>query len=125
MTSGVIGAYSAPDVALQTVVETPAYLAAARGVLSDALRADVINMVAKNPRAGVALGGGVRKARIALPGRGKRGGARVVFLFAGEDIPVFLLSVFAKNEKTDLSVEERTVLIRAAKELAADYRGDR
>ena len=125
MTSGVTGAYSAPDVALQTVVETPAYLAAARGVLSDALRADVINMVAENPRAGVALGGGVRKARIALPGRGKRGGARVVFLFAGEDIPVFLLSVFAKNEKTDLSVEERTVLIRAAKELAADYRGDR
>ena len=44
---------------------------------------------------------------------------------AGEDIPVFLLSVFAKNEKTGLSVEERTVLIRAAKELAADYRGDR
>ena len=111
--------------ALQTVVETPAYLAAARGVLSDALRADVINMVAGNPRAGVALGGGVRKARIALPGRGKRGGARVVFLFAGEDIPVFLLTVFAKNEKTDLSVEERTVLIRAAKELAADYRRDR
>ena len=125
MTSGVTGAYSAPDVALQTVVETPAYLAAARGVLSDALRADVINMVAENPRAGVALGGGVRKARIALPGRGKRGGARVVFLFAGADIPVFQLSVFAKNEKTDLSVEERTVLIRAAKELAADYRGDR
>ena len=125
MTSGVTGVYSAPGVALQTVVETPAYLAAARGVLSDALRADVINMVPGNPRAGVALGGGVRKARIALPGRGKRGGARVVFLFAGEDIPVFLLTVFAKNEKTDLSVEERTVLIRAAKELAADYRRDR
>ena len=125
MTSGVTGAYSAPDVALQTVVETPAYLAAARGVLSDALRADVINMVAENPRAGVALGGGVRKARIALPGRGKRGGARVVFLFAGEDIPVFLFTVFAKNEKTDLSVEERTVLIRAAKELGADCRRDR
>ena len=71
------------------------------------------------------LGGGVRKARIALSGRGKRGGARVVFLFAGEDIPVFLLSVFAKNEKTGLSAEERTVLIRAAKELAADYRRDR
>ena len=111
--------------ALQTVVETPAYLAAARGVLSDALRADVINMVAENPRAGVALGGGVRKARIALSGRGKRGGARVVFLFAGEDIPVFLLTVFAKNEKADFSAEERTVLIRAAKELAADYRRDR
>ena len=82
-------------------------------------------MVAENLRAGVVLGGGVRKARIALPGRGKSGGARVVFLFAGEDIPVFLLTVFAKNEKADFSAEERTVLIRAAKELAADYRGDR
>ena len=111
--------------ALQTVVETPTYLAAARGVLSDALRAEVVNMVAGNPRAGVALGGGVRKARIPLPGRGKRGGARVVFLFAGEDIPVFLLTVFAKNEKADLSIAEREALVRAAKELAADYRRDR
>ncbi|MDE2883059.1 MAG: type II toxin-antitoxin system RelE/ParE family toxin [Acidobacteriota bacterium] len=110
---------------MQTVVETPAYLVAARGVLSDARRAEVVNMVAGNPRAGVALGGGVRKARIPLSGRGKRGGARVVFLFAGEDIPVFLLTVFAKNEKADLSVAERDALIRAAEELAADYRRDR
>ena len=121
---GASDAYSDGEVALQTVVETPTYLAAARGVLSDALRTEVVNMVAENPRAGVALGGGVRKVRIALPGRGKRGGARVVFLFAGEDIPVFLLTVFAKNEKADLSVAEREALIRAAKELAADYRRD-
>ena len=105
-------------------METPAYLSAARGVLSDALRAEVVNMVAGNPRPGVALGGGSRKARIPLPGRGKRGGARVVFLFAGEDIPVFLLTVFAKNEKSDLGVAAREALIRAAKEIAADYRRD-
>ena len=55
---------------------------------------------------------------------GVPGGARVVFLFAGEDIPVFLLTVFAKNEKADLSVAEREALIRAAKELAADYGRD-
>ena len=103
-------------------METPAYLAAARGVLSDAERAEVVNLVAENPEAGVALGGGIRKVRIALPGRGKRGGARVVFLFAGEDIPVFLLTVFAKNEKANLDVGERTALIGAAKELATEYR---
>ena len=103
-------------------METPAYLAAARGVLSDAERAEVVNLVAENPEAGVGLGGGIRKVRIALPGRGKRGGARVVFLFAGEDIPVFLLTVFAKNEKASLDVGERTALIGAAKKLAAEYR---
>ncbi len=123
MTPGAIGAYPVRDVArLQTVVETPAYLAAARGVLSGALRDRVVNMVAENPEVGVPLGGGLRKARIALPGSGKSGGVRVVFLSAGEDIPVFLLTVFAKNEKSNLTARERTVLITAAKELAADYR---
>ena len=68
--------------ALHTVVETPSYLSAARGVLSDAVRTRIVNLVAANREAGVAVGGGVRKVRIALPGRGKRGGARVVFLFA-------------------------------------------
>ena len=51
-----------------------------------------------------------------------RGGARVVFLFSGEDIPVFLLTVFAKNEKTDLSARERTSLIAAAQQMVEDYR---
>ena len=123
MTLGASGAYPVHDVArLQTVVETPAYLAAARGVLSGALRDRVVNMVAENPEVGVPLGGGLRKARIARPGRGKSGGVRVVFLSAGEDIPVFLLTVFAKNEKANLTAGERTVLIASAKELAADYR---
>ena len=78
--------------------------------------------MAENPEAGVPLGGGVRKVRIACPGRGKSGGARVVFLFAGEELPVFLLTVFAKNEKANLTVREMTALIAAAKALVADYR---
>ena len=107
---------------LQTVVETPAYLTAAKGVLSDAERAEVVNTVAKNPEAGVALGGGIRKIRIPRQGLGKSGGGRVVFLFAGEDIPVFLLTVFTKNEKASLNPKERTALVKAAKRMAEDYR---
>ena len=117
--------YPELGVALQTVVETPAYLAAARGVLPEEVRASVVNVVAANPSVGVALGGGARKLRVPLPGRGKRGGARVVFLFAGEDMPVFLLTVFAKNEKANLSARERTALFAAARELATDYRRNR
>ncbi|MXY67381.1 MAG: addiction module toxin RelE [Acidobacteriia bacterium] len=109
-------------VALQTVVETPGSLAAARGVLSEDLRATIVNTVAENPETGVPLGGGIRKVRIALPGRGKRGGARVVFLFAGDKLPVSLLTVFSKNEKASLSVEEGRALIQAAKSVVADYR---
>ena len=46
----------------------------------------------------------------------------MVFLFSGEDIPVFLLTVFAKNEKANLSSGERAALIAAAKEMIEDYR---
>lgn len=106
----------------QTVVETPAYLEAAKGVLSDAGRVEIVTMVAENPEVGVSLGGGIRKIRIALPGRGKRGGARVVFLFSGENVPVFLLTVFAKNEKADLNARERATLIAAAKQMVEQYR---
>ena len=121
MTPAPLTPYPELGVALQTVVETPAYFAAARGVLSDEDRTRVVNVLAENPAVGVTLGGGVRKLRVPPPGRGKRGGARVVFLFAGDDIPVFLLAVFAKNEKANLRAGERTALIAAAKQLALDY----
>ena len=49
-------------------------------------------------------------------------GARVVFLFSGENIPVFLLTVFAKNEKANLSAGERAVLLDAAKDMIETYR---
>jgi hypothetical protein len=107
---------------LQTVVETPAYLAAAKRILSEAERIHVVNIVAESPVAGSSLGGGVRKMRVARSGGGKSGGARVVFAYWGEDIPVFLLTVFAKNEKGNLSRGERAALTKAAKRIAQDYR---
>ena len=107
---------------LRTVVETPAYLAAARGTLSEIERADIVEMVAGNPRVGVALGGGLRKARVGRSGRGKGGGARVVFLVAGDDLPIFLLTAFAKNEKANLSTKERAMLVGTARQMIEDYR---
>lgn len=56
--------------------------------------------------------GGARKVRMALRGRGKRGGARVVYYARVARDVIWLLDVYAKNEKVDLSREER-------KELAA------
>ena len=85
---------------LQTVVETSAYLSAAKGLLSDRERSEVVNMVAENPETGVSLGGGIRKMRIARPGRGKSSGARVVFLFSGENIPVFFAHRFCQERES-------------------------
>ena len=79
-------------------------------------------MVAENPTAGTSLGGGIRKMRVARSGGGKEGGARIVFLFSGQDIPVFLLTIFAKTEKANLAPKERATLIAIGKRIQEDYR---
>jgi hypothetical protein len=47
--------------------------------------------------------GGYRKRQFGRAGTGKRGGARVVYLYGGEDFPIFLTTVYAKAEKGNLS----------------------
>ena len=67
--------------------------------------------------------GGARKVRFAGKGRGKSGGYRVITFYTGPDIPVFLLNVFAKNEKTDLTPKERHVLKTILANIVEAYRG--
>ncbi len=107
---------------LITVVETPSYLAAAKGLLSEAERKAVVDTIAADPECGITLGGGIRKVRIGIDGRGKRGGGRVVYIYAGQDVPVFLLTVFAKNEAANLSRSEQAALSEAAALIIRNYR---
>lgn len=54
--------------------------------------------------------GGVRKLRFAASGKGKRGGARVIYYYLNEAMPLYALLVYPKNAKTDLTqVEKRAV----------------
>ncbi|MCY4185596.1 MAG: type II toxin-antitoxin system RelE/ParE family toxin [Rhodobacteraceae bacterium] len=58
--------------------------------------------------------GGVRKMRIAASGRGRRGGARVVYFHGGIAIPVYLLMIYPKSAREDISSGERHVLTNLA-----------
>lgn len=109
---------------MHTVIETPPYLAEAERLFSAEERATIIDTVSTDPRCGVVIPGtgGVRKLRVAASGRGKRGGARVIYLFGGEDVPVFLLTVFAKNERSDLSQKERGNLGKLMAAMLREYR---
>jgi hypothetical protein len=86
---------------MQTVIETPNYLADAERLFKEDERRAIVDQIAYDPQCGVVIRGahGIRKVRISFGGRGKRGGARVIYLFGGEDVPIFLLTAFAKNEK--------------------------
>lgn len=80
--------------------------------MSEDERTAAVDLVATDPEAGdiMAGTGGVRKARLAGRGKGKSGGYRIVWYYGGGDIPVFLLTVFGKGEKANLSQGERNAL---------------
>ncbi len=67
--------------------------------MPDADRAALVDCIAANPEAGVSLGGGLCQVRFAREGGGKRGGYRTVYVFGRNLLPIFLVTVFAKNEE--------------------------
>jgi hypothetical protein len=110
---------------MHTVVETPSYLADARAAgLTEGERDAVVEMIANHPEAGDEIGGtgGARKVRVASRGKGKRGGYRVITFYSGKDVPVFLLAVYSKGEKANLSKAERNELKGISGDIARAYR---
>lgn len=110
---------------LHCVVETPDYLRDAdQAGLSAEERARIVLKLSADPTAGVEIPGtgGARKLRFAGRGKGKSGGYRVITFYAERDVAVFLLNVFAKGDKVDLTRAERNELRRELADLAADYR---
>jgi len=109
---------------MHTVVETPRFLADAARLFSEKEREAVVDQISADPLCGNVVPGGesIRKVRIAFGGRGKRGGARVMYIFGGKDIPVFLLAAFAKNERDDLTRSELSAMAKAVNIILANYR---
>lgn len=98
---------------MHTVIETPAFLASAREEgLDEQMRADIVEFLALNPTAGEMMvgTGGARKVRFAGRGKGKSGGYRVITFYGGEDMPIFLLDVFGKGSKANLTAAEKSEL---------------
>ncbi len=102
---------------LQTVVELPEFQRRAKAVMSDDEREATIVWIAENPEAGTSLGGGLRKVRIPREGGGKRGGFRTIYVFGGRHMPIFLVTVFAKNEKATLTTKEQAAAVELSKEI--------
>lgn len=108
-----------------TVIETPAFLKGVkRAALSEDDHRELINYLAANPKAGVIMEGtgGVRKVRFANEGSGKSGAYRVVYYFHDDNMPLFALALFAKNEKANLTKAERNELKALMPQMVKAYR---
>ena len=109
---------------LQAVAETKAFSEDIDAMLSTAEREAVIIEIAAAPEGGDLIRGtgGLRKRRIALPGRGKRGGARVITLFLGERFPVYAVFLYAKNKRENLSPDQTKALLQLVSAIKAQVR---
>jgi hypothetical protein len=80
---------------------------------------DIVNYLAAHPKAGDLMEGtgGVRKLRWGRGAQGKSGGVRVIYYVHSEAMPLYLLTLFAKNERANLSKAERNDLAELVSQL--------
>jgi len=95
-----------------TFVETPLFASTAKSVLSDEELRAVQDALLEDPQAGAVVRGtgGARKLRVALPGAGKSGGARVLYVYVAARARVYLLLAYPKNVADNVSNAGRKVL---------------
>ena len=109
---------------LITIVELPEYIRRADKILTADERSKLLYYLSENPEAGVVLKGtgGIRKLRWSSKGNGKSGGSRVIYFYYNTTLPLFLLTIFNKNEKINLSKSERNELAQLADVLVNNYK---
>lgn len=106
-----------------TIQELPEFAEEADRLLGERSHAELIAFLGLNPEAGVIVQGtgGVRKLRWSISGRGKRGGARVIYYFHSEEVPLLALDIFAKNEQSDLSPAQKKTLKALVKQFVDSF----
>lgn len=109
---------------MQTVAETPTFSRQTEKLFSEDEKRELIDFLAENPLAGDEIPGtgGVRKVRFAASGRGKRGGARVIYYYLDASMPLYALLAYAKNVRTDMTPDERRAVAGLAAALKAAWK---
>lgn len=84
----------------------------------------LIDHLARNPLAGAVIegSGDVRKLRWRLAGRSKRGGAGVIYFYRDQDLPLLMLTAYAKAAASDLTLSDLQRIAKAAAEYVRTYR---
>jgi len=99
-------------------VETKIFTRLLPDYLSDEEYKDFQAYLAANPEAGDIMQrtGGLRKVRWKSKGKSKRAGVRIIYYFHSSAVRIYLLTLYAKNEVSDLNTEECKVLMKLVKE---------
>lgn len=114
------------DVPKIEVTELRSFAAKADATLGVAEVHELIDYIAANPDAGDVIPGtgGIRKLRWAASGRGTRGGARIIYYYHDDAMPVFLLALYTKGEKIDLTASEKKAMRALVGEIIAGRKAE-
>jgi len=105
-----------------TIVETHGFAREAEKIWDEAERVALIDHIAVNPQAGVVIPGtsGIRKLRWGRAGSGKRGGARVLYFYHDESVPLFLLFAHTKSDTENIDSDQKRTLSALAAAIKAN-----
>ena len=94
--------------------------------LDDVRIENLIARLREHPRLGDVIpgGGGARKIRIAIPGRGTRGGGRVIYAIVMQGSALVLITLYTKQERSDLSPNERKEIGRMISDINQENGND-
>ncbi len=93
-------------------LETPVFTRQIKGLIDDEEYRLLQARLIANPDAGdlIPRSGGLRKIRMGVAGRGKRGGARVIYYWVTAKSQIYMLLAYAKNVQEDLTEEQLRVM---------------
>jgi len=96
------------------VTELPEYIKRSEALLNQKECRNVIDYLSEHPKAGDVIQGtgGIRKLRWSRENKGKSGGVRVIYYYHDERIPLYLLTMFGKSERDNLSKADRNALAK-------------
>mgnify|MGYP000732668594 CR=1 FL=1 len=106
-----------------TVVELSLFLRQAESIWDEVERQEFVDFIARNPETGDVIPdtGGVRKVRWRRQGTGKRGGARVIYFYRDARMPLFLILIYAKARRENMTADEKKQVRVLATALKQSY----
>ncbi|MGE5351098.1 MAG: type II toxin-antitoxin system RelE/ParE family toxin [Acidobacteriota bacterium] len=100
------------------IIKTPIFVKLSKDILSSEEMETFQKDLAANPEKGTVIKGskGLRKIRVAISGKGKSGGARIIYYLKKSDRVILLLYIYKKNVQADLTKKQTETLIKLVEE---------
>lgn len=112
---------------LLDVIELPTFADDARRLLTEEQLDELCSELATLRQLGSVIKetNGLRKFRWAAKGKGKRGGVRVIYFYGGDHMPIFMIAIYSKSEKSDMTSPEKKAARKFIETLKKQYQAKR